>query len=74
MAEAVELGGSETLLPVLVDIAFYRVLLQIGHHIDDTEQKAYRTALNQVTDPEAPSAPSRVAVKAQTKARDNAYL
>ncbi len=67
--EALELAGAQSPLPVLVDIAFYRVLLQIGNHIDETEQKAYRTALSQVTDPDVPNAP----VTATSRQRGNPY-
>ena len=67
--EALELGGAGSSLPVLADIAYYRVLLQIGAAINELEQAGYRTALKQVSDPAAAAASARPAVKA----RKNAY-
>ena len=67
--EALELAGVASPLPVIVDIAFYRLLLQIGNHIDEVEQQAYRTALSQVTDPDAAAA----ATSATSKHRANPY-
>ncbi len=71
--EALELAGAQTVLPVLVDIAFYRLLLQLGHHVDENDYKAYQVALRQISDPASPAAPSTVSVVAQAKPRTNPY-
>lgn len=71
VGEAIELAGGETSLPVLTDIAFYRFLLLVENNgIDEVHFKAYKVALNQITDPASPNAKT----KAQAKQRDNKYL
>ena len=69
--EAIELAGEESPLPVLTDIAFYRFLLLVETNgIDEVHLKAYKVALNQITDPASPNAKT----KPKAKPRDNQYL
>lgn len=67
--EALALAGAESPEPVVVDIAYHRLLLQLGINVDEVAQKAYRLALSQVSDPQAPNAPTTPTVKQ----RDNPY-
>ena len=66
--EALELGGVASPLAVLVDLAYFRVLLQIGAEIDEPALAAYRTALKQITDPKG-----QAAVRSKVKTRKNPY-
>ena len=67
--EALELGGVASPLAVLVDLAYFRVLLQIGAEIDEPALTAYRTALKQITDPKGQAH----AVRSKVKTRKNPY-
>ena len=66
--EALELGGSASPLAVLTDLAYFRLLLQIGAEIDEPALAAYRTALKQITDPKG-----QAAVRSKVKTRKNPY-
>lgn len=71
VTEAVEIGGEQTRLAVLSDIAFHRYLLLVERNgIDDDQLKAYQLALKQVTDPSAPNSSS----KSNARVKPNGYL
>ena len=67
--EALELAGITSPMPVLTDIAYHRMKLQLGMGIDEVDFKVYRTALAQITDPDSPNAPT----KAKSQQRPNPY-
>lgn len=71
MSEALKLAGKASPEPVIVDIAYHRLLLQLGMGIDEDALKAYKLALAQVTDATAPASPI---AKPKTKQRKNPYL
>lgn len=71
MDEALKLAGEASPDPVIVDIAYHRLLLQLGMGMDEDALKAYKLALNQVTDSSAAASPI---AKPKAKQRPNPYL
>lgn len=71
MDEALKLGGKDSPDPVIVDIAHYRLLLQLGMGMDEDALKAYKLALAQITDS---SAPASANAKPKAKQHKNPYL
>lgn len=70
LTEAQELAGNSD-APVLLDIAFYRWLLLVERNgVDEDQTKAYKFALKQINDPEAPQCRTKPTVKV----RENPYL
>ncbi len=71
VGEAIEIAGTATQPPVLMDIGFYRFLLLVEQNgVDEDQFKAYQLALKQIDDPESPNATT----VATTKTRPNDYL
>ncbi len=71
VTEALEIAGADNPAPVLMDIGFYRYLLLVEQNgVDEEQFKAYKHALNQISDPTSPNAPATRTVKN----RHNPYL
>lgn len=68
--EALEIAGTQSRAPVLMDIAYYRFLLLVEQNgVDEEQFKAYQAALKQITDPASPNAQTIT----KTKQRTNPY-